>query len=83
MDEPIGQHQGVAIGQGRHGGEVGLEAAGEQQHPLAAEPGGQGLLQLVVNGPGAGDEAGGAGTQAAGGQFGRGGREHGGVAAEA
>jgi hypothetical protein len=83
MDEPIGHHQGVAIGQGRHGGEVGLEAAGEQQHPLAGEPGGQGFLQLLVNGPGAGDQGGGAGTEAAVGQFKRGGCEDGGVAAEA
>jgi len=37
VDEPIGQD--------RHGGKVGLEAAGEQQHTIAAEPGGQGLLQ--------------------------------------
>lgn len=83
VDEPIGQHQGVAFRQGRHGGEVGLEAAGKEQHPLAAEPGGQGGLQLLVDGPGAGDQAGGPGPQAAGGQFGRGGREHGGMAAQA
>jgi hypothetical protein len=36
-----------------------------------------------VNGPGARDQARGAGAEAAGGQFGGGGREHGGVAAEA
>ena len=57
LEEPIGQD--------RHGGEVGQEAAGEQQHPLAAKPGGKGLLQLLVNEPGAGDQAGGASTEAA------------------
>jgi hypothetical protein len=36
-----------------------------------------------VNGPGARDQAGGAGAEAAGGQLSRGGRKHGGVAAEA
>jgi hypothetical protein len=40
----IGQHQGVAIGEGHQGGEVGLEATGEQQHLVAAQPLGQLLL---------------------------------------
>ena len=39
VDEAVGEHQAVAIGQGADGGDVGLKATGEEQHPLAAQPG--------------------------------------------
>ena len=83
VDQAIGQHQAVAIGEGADGGQVGLEAAGEEQHPLAPQPGGQGLLQLQMHRPGAADQARGGGAEAAGLEFSRSGRQHGRVATEA
>ena len=38
----------MAIGQGAHGGDVGLEAAGKEQHPLPPQPGREVLLPLFV-----------------------------------
>ena len=83
VDQAIGQHQAVAIGEGADGGQVGLEAAGEEQHPLAPQPGGQGLLQLQMHRTGAADQARGGGAEAAGVEFGRSGRQHGRIATEA
>ena len=38
VDAPVGQHQRVAISQQLQGGDVGLKAAGEQQHAAAPQP---------------------------------------------
>jgi len=64
MDEPVGDHQAVAVGQGQHRRQVGLEAAGEQQRPVSPQPGRQLRLQLHVHRPGAGDQPRGPGTHA-------------------
>jgi len=53
VDEPVGQHEAVAVGQGADGGQVRLEAAGEHQHGLPSQPDGQGLLEQLVHGPAA------------------------------
>ena len=57
VDQPVGHHEAVAVGQGADGGQVRLEAAGEQQHRLPSQPGGQGLLKLLVHGPAAAHQA--------------------------
>ena len=54
--ETIGQHQAVAVGQGRDGGHVGLEAAGKQQHLFPPQPPAQLLTQGLVNRPQARDQ---------------------------
>ena len=66
VDQAIGQHQAVAVGQGGHGGDICLEAAGEKQHPPAPQPAGQGLLQLGVLRPGATHQPRGGGPHPAG-----------------
>lgn len=48
VDQAVGDHLAVAVGQGQHRGQVGLKAAGEEQHPLAPKPLGQGRLELVM-----------------------------------
>ncbi len=53
MDQPVGEHQAVAIGQGSHRSDVGLEAAGKEQHPLAPQPFSKPRLQLPVHRPAA------------------------------
>ncbi len=50
VDQPVGDHLAVAVGQGQHRGQVGLKAAGEEQHPLAPQPLGEGRLEADVAG---------------------------------
>ncbi len=57
VDQPVGEHQAMAIGQGRYRSDVGLEAAGKEQHPLAPQPGGQPRLELPVHRPAAAHQA--------------------------
>jgi hypothetical protein len=78
----IGQHQGVAVGESHEGSKVGLEAAGEQQHLVTAQPLGQVPLQLPVDWSAAGHQAGGSGPQTTGGQLRSGGSDYGRMAAE-
>ena len=49
VDQAVGEHQAVAIGQGGYRRQVGLKAAGEEQHLLALQPGGQGGFQLLMH----------------------------------
>ena len=56
VDQPIGQHNAVAIHQGENRRQVGLEAAGEKQHPLAAQPGCQVFLKGGMHGPATRDQ---------------------------
>ena len=64
VNEPIGEHQAVAIRQGADGRQIGLEAAGEEQHPCSTEPCRQGLLQLGVPRPAARYQPGGSSPHA-------------------
>ena len=83
VDQSVGQHQAVTIRQGGHRRQVRLEAAGEQQHPLASQPAGQGALQLGMHRPAAAHQAGCPGSHpfTGGGGLGRG--HQAGVAAQA
>ncbi len=56
VNQPIRQDGAASVRQGADSGDVGLEAAWEQQHPIAAEPVGQGLLKVVMAGSAAGDQ---------------------------
>ena len=49
MDQPIGEHKGVAIGQGLNRRQVGLEATGKQQHTLALKPCSQRGFELLMH----------------------------------
>lgn len=83
VDQPVGKHQAVAIGQGQHGRQVGLKAAGKQQHPLPPQPGRQGPLKGLVPRPAAAHQPGGACSDPIEGRGGLGGGNHGGMAAQA
>jgi len=83
VDQPVGDHQALTVGQGHHRRQVGLEAAGEQQRPAPPQPGCQLRLQLHVHRPGAGDQAGPAGAHTIPGGGLLGGGDHRRVAAEA
>ena len=56
VNQPIRQDGAVSIRQGADSGDVGLKAAGKQQHPIAADPVGQGPLKLVMAGSAPGDQ---------------------------
>jgi YD repeat-containing protein len=77
------QHQAVAVCQSPHGGQVGLKAAREQQHPLPPQPAGQGLLQQGMHRPAAAYQPGSSGAHPLAGRGGLGGGHHRWVRAEA
>ena len=72
VDQAIGQHRGVTVGQGQDRGEVRLKSARKQKHPVALQPLGQGRLQTVMHGPAACDQPGATGTDTTALQFGLG-----------